>query len=115
MTVGERIKDLRTRCGWSQTSLADKLRISKQTLYKYENGIIVNIPYDVVTEMAEIFNISPAYIFGWDDKLPDTLIDKSFYESEKAYSDKALRIARKYDQADDITRGMVDRILGEEE
>ena len=48
MTVGERIKELRTKLGMSQVDFADKLNVSKQTLYKYENNIITNIPSDKV-------------------------------------------------------------------
>ena len=32
MTVGERIKELRTKLGMSQVDFADKLNVSKQTL-----------------------------------------------------------------------------------
>ena len=48
MTVGERIKELRTSLGLSQVDIADKINVSKQTLYKYENNIITNIPSDKI-------------------------------------------------------------------
>ena len=41
--------------------------VSKQTLYKYENNIITNIPSDKIEGLAKIFNVSPALIMGWDD------------------------------------------------
>ena len=34
MTVGERIKEIRTKLGMSQVDFADKINVSKQTLYK---------------------------------------------------------------------------------
>ena len=40
---------------------------SKQTLYKYENNIITNIPSDKIEAAAKIGNVSPAYLMGWDD------------------------------------------------
>lgn len=67
MTKGERIKHLRERMGLSQVSLADKINVSKQTLYKYENDIITNIPSDKVEAIADATGSSPAYIMGWDD------------------------------------------------
>ena len=67
MTKGERIKYLREKMGLSQVSLADKIDVSKQTLYKYENDIITNIPSDKVEAIAEVTGSSPAYIMGWDD------------------------------------------------
>ena len=36
MTVGDRIKELRLKLGLSQVDFADKINVSKQTLYKYE-------------------------------------------------------------------------------
>ena len=69
MTVGERIKTLREKCGISQVSLADKIEVSKQSLYKYENNIITNIPSDKIEKIAEITNVSPAYIMGWEHQV----------------------------------------------
>lgn len=70
MTIGERIKSIRDRLHISQVDFADKLNISKQTLYKYENNIITNIPSDKIEAIAIIGNVSPAYIMGWEDSEP---------------------------------------------
>ena len=48
MTVGERLKSLREQLGMSQVDFAAKINVSKQTLYKYENNIITNIPSDKI-------------------------------------------------------------------
>lgn len=69
MTVGERIKDLREKLGISQVDFADKINVSKQTLYKYENNIITNIPSDKIEAVANIGNLSPAYLMGWDSNV----------------------------------------------
>lgn len=67
MTKGERIKRLREQRGINQTALADRIDTSKQTLYKYENDIITNIPSDKIEALAEALGTTPAYIMGWDD------------------------------------------------
>ena len=69
MTVGERIKTLRENLGMSQVEFADKINVSKQTLYKYENNIITNIPSDKIEAAAKIGNTSPAYLMGWDNNV----------------------------------------------
>ena len=51
----------------SQVSFADKINVSKQTLYKYENDIITNIPSDKIEAIAKLCGVSPAYLMGWDD------------------------------------------------
>lgn len=66
MTVGDRIKELRLKLGLSQVDFADKINVSKQTLYKYENNIITNIPSDKVEAAAKLGNISPSYLMGWE-------------------------------------------------
>lgn len=67
MTIGEKIRQLRIKNGYSQVDLAMKADVSKQTLYKYEHGIINNIPADKIERIAEILNTTPSYLVGWDD------------------------------------------------
>lgn len=121
MTVGERMKEIRKRLGMSQVAFADKINVSKQTLYKYENNIITNIPSDKIEAAAELGNVSPAYLMGWkmDDGdignafMADSLEDeidsmKSFSPSEKnhfkAYIN-LLEINRK--KVDDYTKQLL--------
>ena len=67
MTVGERIKEIRNKIGMSQVDFADKINVSKQTLYKYENNIITNIPSDKIEAAAHLGNLAPSYLMGWDE------------------------------------------------
>ena len=67
-TVGDRIKALRKKLGISQVDFADKIGVSKQTLYKYENNIITNIPSDKIEAIAVNFKISPSSLMGWDEE-----------------------------------------------
>lgn len=77
MTIGERIKELRRKYGMTQEDLAYKIGTTKQTIFKYENNVITNIPAKKVDAIAAIFNVSPAYIMGWnaDDRpLPSNIM-----------------------------------------
>lgn len=67
MTAGERIKKIRTEKDMQQIDLAVKCDISKQTLYKYENNIVTNIPLSTITKIAKALNVSEAIIMGWED------------------------------------------------
>ena len=67
MIDGTKIKDLRIKNGMSQVELAEKVGISKQTLYKYENNVVVNIPSDKIELLATVLNTTPAYIMGWEN------------------------------------------------
>lgn len=79
MSIGSRIKEQREFMGISQTDLARMCNISKQTLYKYENDIITNIPNNKVEIIAEKLNVSAAYLMGW-----------VVYNEEKAHFDVLL-------------------------
>lgn len=97
MTIGERIKNRRTSLGISQVSLADKVSISKQSLYKYENGIITNIPSDKISQIADALDTTPSYLMGWDKEDDDATISD--------------RLLTRYRELDDLDQAMVRRLL----
>lgn len=65
MTVGERIKELRERNGYKASELSELVGVSKQSLYKYENNIVTNIPYNTIERIAAVCNVTPEYVMGW--------------------------------------------------
>lgn len=78
--TGLRIRILREKAGLTQTELAEKIGVSKQTLYKYENDIITNIPSDKIEAIATVTGFSPEYIMGWKNILDVALIKPSLDE-----------------------------------
>ena len=58
MTKGQRIKAKREELNIGQTELANKIQVSKQTLYKYENDIVTNIPSDKIELLSKALNIN---------------------------------------------------------
>ena len=86
MTVGDRIKELRLKLGLSQVDFADKINVSKQTLYKYENNIITNIPSDKVEAAAKLGNISPSYLMAWEGVNWDLLQKQKESRKQFAYA-----------------------------
>lgn len=80
-TMGERIRMFREDVGLIQADLAKELGLGRATINKYENGIIENIPLNTIEHMAEIFNVLPAEIVGWDT--PDANL--SIKERAKLY------------------------------
>ena len=75
---GDRIKNLRINNKMTLEEVGEKIGVSKQTLYKYENNIITNIPSDKIEGLAKVFNISPAVIMGWDKD------DEQYYQDKEA-------------------------------
>ena len=46
--------------------LAHRIGTSKQTIHRYENGVISNIPPEKVALLAEALETTPANLMGWD-------------------------------------------------
>lgn len=65
---GDLIKKIRKEKNITQTELAEAIGVSKQTMYKYENNIISNIPSDKIELIAKKLNISPGLLMGWEHK-----------------------------------------------
>ena len=66
MTVGERIKYYRTALGMTQFDVAKAIGTTKQAIYKYETGVVTNIPTPKIQAMANLFGTTPAILAGWD-------------------------------------------------
>lgn len=63
--VGRRIKEWRLRRKMSQEELATAIGTTKQNIYKYETGVVTNIPMDKIEAMAAVLEVSPSELMGW--------------------------------------------------
>lgn len=63
--VGTRLKSLRIKKGYTQEYVGNIVGTSKQTLYKYERGIVTNIPPDKIEALAKLYDVQPGHIMGW--------------------------------------------------
>ena len=68
MSIGKRIKMLRTKSGLSIDDLAAKLGKNRTTVYRYENGDIENLPLGILNPLAEALDTTPAHLMGWNTK-----------------------------------------------
>lgn len=67
MTIGQRIKEMRLDKNLTQDELAARIHTTKQTIHKYENGIITNIPSSKIEAIANALNTTPDYLMGWEE------------------------------------------------
>ena len=68
-TIGYRIRCARERIDMTQEQLGRLCGTTKQTIFKYENDIVTNIPMDRIESIASALNVSPIYLMGWSDNL----------------------------------------------
>lgn len=64
---GTRLKELRQERGLSLEELGRLIGTSKQTVHRYETGVIENIPHDKIERLAECLGVHPSEIMGWDE------------------------------------------------
>lgn len=68
MSVGLRIKTAREKKNLTLEEVAKRCETTKQTIFKYENEIVTNIPYEKIVLLSKALDVSPSYLFGWDEK-----------------------------------------------
>lgn len=83
MTIGQRIKAAREAADMTQEHLGRICGITKQAVYKYEAGIVTNIPIDRLERIAQSLGVSSAYLMGWEKETPVS-ISKSKHPAQTA-------------------------------
>ena len=68
MTTGEMIRKLRLSQNMTLEELGTKMGVGKSTVRKWEIGMVQNLKRSHIEKLAEIFNCSPIYILGYDEK-----------------------------------------------
>lgn len=68
MSIGQRIKVAREQKKMTLDEVAQRCQTTRQTIFKYENEIVTNIPYDKIVLLASALDVTPSYLFGWDEK-----------------------------------------------
>jgi repressor LexA len=67
-----KLKELRKAKGLTLDELAEQIGTSKQTIHRYENGVISNIPPKKIESLATALGTSPSELMGWEyDTAPD--------------------------------------------
>ena len=64
MKTGEKIKELRKKCGISQEELAKRIGVSRRSLIYYEQGDSFPTKPEVITALAEAFGITTDELLG---------------------------------------------------
>lgn len=76
MIFSERLKKEREKKGWSQTELADKIHVSRQSVSKWETG--KNYPsIEIIIELSDLFGITIDEMLRSDKELTEQVIQDS--------------------------------------
>lgn len=102
MNIGERIKKAREARGLTLRYVAEKLGKTEATVQRYESGTI-KIKNDLLTDIAEILSVNPAYLMGWTND------DSSVSNFEYGYVDTAVA-AGELSTVEAFTSNNIDKI-----
>ena len=117
VSIGSNIKNKRIECGFTLEELAKKIGTSKQTIQRYETGIISNIPSDKIEALAHALRTTPAYLMGWEKAANNDESEfdyKSYAETLLAEKDEAYKIALQYRKLDEHGKKIVRNLLESE-
>lgn len=64
--LSDNLRRLRKQKRLTLEELADAIGTSRQTVHRYENGTITNIPREKIELLAEALGTTPAALMGWD-------------------------------------------------
>lgn len=67
MTTGERIRQLRIEHQMTQEELGARVGVQKAAIYKYENGLVVNLKRSIWEKLAIVLDTTPTYLMGMED------------------------------------------------
>ena len=72
MTTAERIKQRRKDLGLRAEDVAERIGVSRSTMFRYENGEIEKLPINHLVPIATALHTSVDYLMGWteDEKEP---------------------------------------------
>jgi len=68
MTTGERIKARRNEIGMTADELAEKIGVSRSTMFRYEKGSIEKIPYLRLLDIATSLRTTWGALMGLDEE-----------------------------------------------
>ena len=64
--LSNNLKELRKAKGMTLEELAEAVGTSRQTIHRYENGVIANVPAEKVVSLAEALGVAPSELMGWE-------------------------------------------------
>ena len=113
--IGERLKELRKKNGYTQVTLADSLGVSKGTVAMWETD--KRMPdFDKLNELCDLFNVRLDYLTGRSDDAssPKLTEDDTDQLGRWAVADDYSETIRMYVSLDSYGKATVDALIRSE-
>lgn len=66
MSLSDVLKKRRAELGYTLLEIADKMGVSEATVQRWESGNIKSLRHGRIAQLAEILDVSPASLMGWE-------------------------------------------------
>lgn len=111
--LNRNIKKARLQQNMTLDDVAKIVGVSRQTIQRYESGVIGNIPSDKIEKIAMALRTTPGALMGWDS---DTPANNGYYSdpdvvalAEELRTDPNRRIL--FDATKDLSKDDIDIVL----
>lgn len=89
--------------------------VSRQTVYKYENGIITNVPSDKIEGMAELFKTTPAALMNWGEAEDSEIVLGSILKHAKEIDGEEMEeLLRRFKKLSTEDRKLALQLIGKQ-
>lgn len=68
MEMKDIIRSQREKLKLTYEEIGNYVGVGKSTVKKWESGYIANMKRDKIQKLAEVLQVSPGYLMGWEDK-----------------------------------------------
>ena len=106
MTTGERIKARRKQLSISADTLAEKVGVSRSTVFRWEKGEIEKVPAIELNTIASVLQTTAEYLIGIIDDPEQKFVSESNQKSEAGNQPGVNRIRSLANQYPDFTPEM---------
>lgn len=106
MTTGERIKARRKQLAISADTLAEKIGVSRSTVFRWEKGEIEKVPAIELNTIASVLQTTAEYLIGIVDDPEQRFVSESSHKSEAENQPGAVKIRSLANQYPDMTPEM---------
>ena len=111
MSIGMKIKELRTERGLTQAELGGLLGVQKAAVQKWESGQVQNLKHETIKRLCEVFEKNPAvFIFTDSELMCNERIRREvslLEEIQKTYGKEVVELMSLFIELDEAHRAKV--------
>lgn len=112
--MGKRIKECREQAGLTQEELGEKLGLQRAAINKYEKGHVENMKRATIKRMADIFDVSPSWLMGFDEEYQEQDEEESIPRTKEAlleYFHKNPQLKVLFSLSEDLSDDDIDYLV----